>query len=118
MQKFIVDTQLPPVLASFFIRKGYNATHTTDYPKGDLLNDDEIIQIAERENRIIITKDSDFFDKYFLLERSFSTLYLRVGNMKNNDLIDLIQKHLDIIIREFDQGSKLLMLANDQLVAY
>jgi predicted nuclease of predicted toxin-antitoxin system len=86
--KFIVDTQLPPVLASFLQRKGFDAIHTTSFPEGQLLEDEQISQIAIEQNRIIITKDSDFSEHYFLKGSPPKVLHLSVGNVRNRDLID------------------------------
>ena len=41
--KFLIDTQLPPKLAKYLSSKGYDAIHTTFFPNGHLLGDDEII---------------------------------------------------------------------------
>ncbi|MDR3219186.1 MAG: DUF5615 family PIN-like protein [Dysgonamonadaceae bacterium] len=59
--RFLVDTQLPPSLAEFLKRRGFDATHVIDHPKGALTSDKEIIAIAKNELRIIITKDSELF---------------------------------------------------------
>ena len=60
MLKFIIDTQLPPKLAKYLRDKDLPTVHTTYYPNGYLLDDRAIVEIAIRENRIIVTKDSDF----------------------------------------------------------
>lgn len=63
--KFIVDTQLPPVLATYLRRKGLDATHTTHYPEAQFLSDSQIRKIAVEEDRIVITKDDDFADYFW-----------------------------------------------------
>ena len=62
--KSIVDTQLPPVLASFLQRKGFDAIHTTSFPEGHLLEDEQINQIAIEQNRILVKKDNTFTNCY------------------------------------------------------
>lgn len=62
--RFIVDMQLPPKLAYYIQAIGHNTTHTKFYKNGHQLKDREIIRIAKEENRVIITKDSDFLDNY------------------------------------------------------
>ena len=76
MLKFIVDTQLPPSLVLKLLKAGLDAVHTTNDPNGHLMNDKKIRQIAVAEERIIITKDSDFYDYFILKEslRKFSLL--------------------------------------------
>ena len=66
--KFIVDTQLPPKLASYLTQKGHDSIHTTFYPEGHLLNDKEIVKFAKKENRTVISKDSIFWTITCLIE--------------------------------------------------
>ncbi len=66
MLRFIVDTQLPAALAVYLSGYDLDAIHTTFYPAGHLLKDREIREKAVAEDRIIITKDSDFFDYFFV----------------------------------------------------
>ena len=73
--KFLIDTQLPPRLATYLSDKGYNCIHTTYFDKGYLLEDEEIILIAQKEDRTVITKDSDFSD-YFMLKGAPSKILL------------------------------------------
>lgn len=86
MLKFIVDTQLPPKLAKFLNVKGCDAIHTTFFPDGHLLQDKEIREIAIQENRIIVTKDNDFYDGY-LAKGTPPQVLLQFGNIKNDELI-------------------------------
>jgi len=58
--KFIVDAHFPKRLATWLINNGDDAIHTIDLPKKNKTSDKEIIEIAESQARIVITKDSDF----------------------------------------------------------
>ena len=53
--KFLIDTQLPPRLATYLSDKGYNCIHTTYFDKGYLLEDEEIILLAQKEDRMVVT---------------------------------------------------------------
>lgn len=55
--KFIVDTQLPPRLAIYLREKGYDTIHTTHFEEGHLLSDEEIILAAQKQDRVVVTKD-------------------------------------------------------------
>ena len=59
--RFIVDAQLPKRLSHFLVSRGFDSIHTLELPLRNLTPDGEIIGICERENRIVITKDSDFY---------------------------------------------------------
>lgn len=70
MVKFLIDTQLPPLLARYLRNKGHDSKHSTYYRNGHLFNDDQIVKLTISENLIIITKDSDFFEQLYLKRRS------------------------------------------------
>ncbi len=65
--KFIVDAQLPKRLLNWLVNKGYDSVHTLDLPARNLTEDMIIIEVSVQEERIVISKDSDFFN-YFLLK--------------------------------------------------
>lgn len=62
--KFLIDAQLPKSLARFLIERGFDAIHTLDLPNKNLTGDDEINRISLAENRVVISKDADFYDRY------------------------------------------------------
>ncbi len=64
--EFIVDAQLPYRLKNWLIAKGYDTIHTEDFLEQSLTADLEIVRVAERENRAVISKDSDFLKLYIL----------------------------------------------------
>ncbi|GHV30024.1 hypothetical protein FACS1894177_01910 [Bacteroidia bacterium] len=116
--RFIVDTQLPPSLAEFFKRRGFDAIHVVDYPQGALTPDKEIIAIATEENRIIITKDSDFRDYYFLKGYPPAVLLLQLGNLKNSELFALLNNHLIQIIALFEDKTTFLMVQKNKIIFF
>ncbi len=118
MLRFIVDTQLPPVLASFLRRKGYDATHTTDYPLAQYLADQQIRQIALTEDRIIITKDDDFLDYFWARGAPPKLLKVAIGNIRNNDLIDLFELNLQTINKLFGDNAQVVVFGHNSLVSY
>ncbi|WP_051041123.1 DUF5615 family PIN-like protein [Fibrisoma limi] len=59
--KFIIDAQLPPTLKHFFQHRGYDTIHTLDLPLQNDTPDQEVCRIATSENRIVVTKDVDFY---------------------------------------------------------
>jgi predicted nuclease of predicted toxin-antitoxin system len=111
--KFIVDTQLPPLLAEVLKSKGYDIIHTTNFSKGHLLNDSEIRTIAVEEKRIIITKDKDFFDYYLLKGAPPKILLIEIGNSKNKELLDIVRQNFSTIVELFDNSSLVVMQKNN-----
>ncbi len=110
--RFIVDTQLPPSLAEYLRRREFDATHVVDYPSGSLTSDAEIISIAVKEERIIISKDIDFFDYFLLKGYPPSVILLQLGNIKNSDLFEFLGKQIETIIILFVEKQERLLLIN------
>ena len=105
MLTFIIDTQLPPKLAKYLYDKGFQSIHTTYFPNGHLLDDKTIIEIAVREHRIIVTKDSDFLDNYLINGVPPKVLMLQFGNISNAELLDLFDRELTQIVQLFDNDA-------------
>jgi predicted nuclease of predicted toxin-antitoxin system len=64
--RFLIDANLPYRLAKSLKDKGYDIIHTDDLPNKDKTKDSEIRKISIDQNRIIITKDSDFLDSHLI----------------------------------------------------
>ena len=64
--KFLIDAQLPLRLAGWLKAHGHDALHTLDLPLGNRSSDSEITARATREDRIVITKDSDFVSSFLV----------------------------------------------------
>ncbi len=117
--KFIVDTQLPPRLAKSLVDKGFDAIHTTYFTDGHLLDDESIRQIAISKDRIIISKDSDFFDSFLIRGAPPRVLLLRFGNITNKNLIALFEAQLPLIEQLFDKDETTLVeFFADKLVRF
>lgn len=118
MLKFIVDTQLPPMLVTYLQWKGVDAIHTTHFPEGHLLQDAEIAKIAIDEKRIIVTKDSDFPDSFFLKGPPPRIFYLRLGNMRNRELTAFLETRWSLLEDLLSQDTGMLVLSQEQLISY
>lgn len=57
--KFLVDNALSPVLAAALVRAGHDAAHVQDYGL-HAAADEVVLALAAREERIIISADTDF----------------------------------------------------------
>ena len=118
MLKFIIDTQLPPKLATHLEALETDAVHTTNYLSGHLMADKEIIQKAIDEERIVVSKDADFRD-YFLVKGSPPRILLiKTGNISNKNLFKLITKSLPTIQKLFDDGNNMLVLETENITSY
>lgn len=77
--KFLVDAHLPRRIVYRLREAGHDAVHTLDLPNGNRTTDTEIIAISVREQRIVITKDADFVNSYFLRHQPHKLLLISTG---------------------------------------
>lgn len=117
MIKFIVDAQLPYSLTVILKRKGFDVVHTDNLPNKEKTTDNEIRILAKEENRIIITKDNDFFDSYILYKSPSRLLLISTGNIINKDLFILFDKYFELIVKYFETYN-FLEITNDELYAH
>ncbi len=115
--RYLVDAQLPYLLAEVLRGKGYDVIHTDDLPDKDETTDTTIRQMAHRENRIVITKDSDFQDSYLLFKQPARLLLLTTGNIKNRQLLDLFRATITSINDLFSHHS-FIELNNEDLIVH
>jgi predicted nuclease of predicted toxin-antitoxin system len=84
--KFLIDAQLPRLLSNWLNSTGHDSIHTLDLPDGNRTSDIDISEIAEREMRIVVTKDSDFVDSFLLNHSPRKLLLISTGNINNREL--------------------------------
>ena len=76
---FLVDAQLPRRMTSWFTAAGCDALHTLDLPDGNRTTDDQINDIADRQQRVVVTKDADFVDSHLVRGRPAKLLLISTG---------------------------------------
>jgi predicted nuclease of predicted toxin-antitoxin system len=103
--KFLVDAQLPRRMTVWLAAAGCDAVHTLDLPDGNRTTDEMLIDAAEREQRVVITKDADFVDGHVLRGRPSRLLLISTGNISNRELEALIVPLIPDIAREFQSRS-------------
>ena len=78
--KFLLYQITDPPILPYLKRLGHDTTRiASDYPPG--LPDQDVLAIAQQENRILITDDRDFGELVFRLRLSHNgVIFLRLGN--------------------------------------
>jgi predicted nuclease of predicted toxin-antitoxin system len=115
--RFLVDAQLPRKFCVWLAAAGHNAKHTLDLPRGNRTPDTEIVEMAIRENRIVVTKDDDFVESFFLHGKPPRLLLVSTGNIGNTELEKLINANLSTIGKAFEQY-RFVEIGKDMLVTH
>lgn len=100
--KLIVDAQLPYGLKNWLTAQGLDTLHTRDLPEANETEDLSIADFADKENRTVITKDSDFLKLYILKGKPQKLLMITTGNIVNKELLILFEKNFDVALKLFN----------------
>ncbi|MDD5037520.1 MAG: DUF5615 family PIN-like protein [Methylococcaceae bacterium] len=103
--KFLVDAQLPRRLCDWLRENGHDVVHTFDLDLGNRTPDLEIIRIADRDRRIVVTKDDDFVQSFLLRNSPQRLMLIASGNIGNAELERLIVAALPTIVEAFETAS-------------
>ncbi len=114
--KFLVDAQLPVRLAQFLESAGYDTIHTKDLPNKNATSDTEINTISIRDNRIVITKDSDFLNSFLTIKEPYKLLLVTTGNINNLELQALFAANLECLVELFHSHSYIEMTRDSIIV--
>ena len=102
--KFIIDAQLPRRIAILLNQAGHDALHTLDLPQANRTPDTKIVQVAAREDRVVVSKDSDFVDSFLLDRKPEKLLLISTGNITNRDLEAVLLPNLAAIVAALEEN--------------
>ncbi|MCB9033602.1 MAG: DUF5615 family PIN-like protein [Chitinophagales bacterium] len=103
--KLLLDAHLPYKLINILKTYNIDAIHTDDLPNKERTTDTFIRQIADTEDRIVVTKDSDFLDSYYIKKSPKKLLLVTTGNISNKVLFDIFEKNISKILEEFKHAN-------------
>ena len=115
--KFLVDAQLPKRFCEWLAQSGHDALHTLDLPEANRTTDTTIVELADKEDRVVVTKDDDFVQSRLVNGKPKRLLLVATGNIGNKELERLILGNLPVIVQALD-ASGYVELGRDKLVCH
>ncbi|HUS34767.1 MAG TPA: DUF5615 family PIN-like protein [Verrucomicrobiae bacterium] len=100
--RFLVDAHLPPALCVLLRDAGHDTLHTLELPNQNRTADSFLNELSMTEQRVLITKDTDFYHSHLLHGKPWRLLLVRTGNARTRDLNALFARHLNEIVAAFD----------------
>ncbi len=116
--KFLVDEQLPGSLVRWLNQEGHNAIHATSLGTGLKISDADISHESILEQRIVVSKDVDFVNRFLLKNEPWKLLYLTTGNISNSELLSHFQANIHQIIPLFQLANVVEMNRQNVLVRF
>ncbi len=103
--KFIIDAQLPPSWVEILNANGHEAIHTSRLQEGNLTPDQAIIKIADREERTVMSKDSDFYYSFVTTGQPKKLVFVKLGNMRIQEIDNYLKTNMKLLIEALNKGS-------------
>lgn len=92
--RFIADVNVEKPIVDFLSEEGYDVKWVPDY--NCEIPDEDLLNLANTEKRVLITNDKDFGELIFLQKKfSVGTILFRVKGQQVDDKVKLIKKLLD-----------------------
>ncbi|MGB7394533.1 MAG: DUF5615 family PIN-like protein [Pricia sp.] len=113
--KFIIDAQLPKILSDYLNEKGFDSIHTLELPDANKSKDSDIIKLAEKESRIVVSKDSDFLESYLIRLKPKKLLLVTTGNIPNKKLLEIFDSNIKVIT-EMLSKSNLVEISQTEII--
>ena len=91
--------------------------HPLDFRTGNRTADAEIMRIADREERIVVTKDEDFVQSFWLNKQPQRLLLIATGNIGNPELAQLITTALPAVVTAF-ATSRYIEISHNAMIVH
>ena len=105
--KFLIDVQLPGKLADWLRARGFDAVHALELGLGQA-DDTALWKLAGGEERIMISKDEDFFILATRPGDEGRLLWLRMGNCRTGNLLMILEKRWPDIEQTLQEGQQIV----------
>ena len=115
--KFICDVHISHKLVKHLKALGYESFHVNDLLHKWYSTDKEISTYADLHNLILITKDYDFKNSYFVNKTPHKLIKINLGNISNAELIRIISDNLTAI-EKLDNEFRFLVEIDKDYVAF
>lgn len=114
--KFLCDVHISIKLVKFLISKNYECTHVNTILDKWFTKDHEIAKYTDQNNLILITKDADFRDSYYLKNTPKKLVKINLGNISYAELILILDENLSKIEQLNSNSNFILEIDFDNLI--
>lgn len=83
------------------------------WKQGNNTPDKVVAEISMSQQRILITKDSDFFDSFIVKGEPYKLILVKLGNISKKELIQFFNSHFEEIIEKIEVENMILIRNKD-----
>jgi len=106
--KFLCDVHISYIITKHLISAGFETIHVNEILDKWNTKDTAISKYADSDDFIVITKDSDFRDSFFIHKTPKKLIKINLGNISNQQLINILLENIDSIAHLYSKENFLL----------
>ena len=99
--KILCDVHISYKLVKYLKNKAIEVQHLNAILDKWNTNDNDLCRYADENNYMIVSKDKDFRNSYFLQGKPKKLIKVNLGNITNDELIEIFDKNLSLFIDAF-----------------
>lgn len=114
---FLIDANVSRRWVDILYERGHQAVHTMELLDKNITTDLAILQYADEQNCVIVTKDADFAAAFWLKNRPDRLLLISTGNISNKELESLLIANFDQIISDLAEN-RFIELTREHVIVH
>lgn len=115
--RFLCDVHISFKIVNYLISLGFEAVHVNNILDKWNTKDKAICEYADSNDFIVVTKDSDFRDSFFINKTPRKLLKINLGNILNQELIKILSENIDSI-RKLNSKSHFLIEIDKDYITF
>ncbi len=115
--KFLCDVHISFKIVRLLDSLGFEAIHVNDILDKWHTKDEDISSYADVNNMIVMTKDSDFRDSFFIKHTPKKLIKINLGNISNQELANIITENI-VSIEKLNSKSFFLIEIDKEIITY
>jgi predicted nuclease of predicted toxin-antitoxin system len=113
--RFLCDVHISYKLTKHLISLGFDSIHVNEILDKSETKDSDICKFADQNNYVIISKDSDFRDSFFVKQTPKRLIKINLGNIPNQELINIFSDNIELIQKLDAKFNFLLEIDKDSI---
>ena len=119
--KFLCDVHISLKISKQLDQKGFSSIHVNRILDKWHTKDKDIMDYADKNDMILISKDQDFKNSFLLHRRPKKLVKVSLGNISNQLLLDILVEHLEKIKKLYTMESvfmlEIVKVGNDVMLS-
>lgn len=113
--KFLCDVHISYKISTHLKSLGFEAIHVNEILDKSETKDSDICTYADQNDLIVLTKDSDFRDSYFVRKTPKKLIKINLGNIPNEELKVIITENIDAIKKLHSRQNFLIVIDKENI---